>query len=819
MPYMLRKAPKRDLYWVVTKETGKKHSKDPIPLEKAKAQMRILESALDGAGKVTQQHITKLVAERAYLKSRLDQTVYNLRMYAEQNGLNLREVATLTPMGKKFMKQYEQIKRIESQIKHWTRIEKGEHDAILEEPSGETPRRSGLEAVKYLLSNPTERSGKGDEGEDEEMKKLMVEEPVGPPRRQTPHPKFKFDFKGLFEPKPVRRRKIAQKRAISTVQGVIPVSAPKRQKTGFGRNGGIILKQYADKLVRDKYITLDEAKILEIPGGRVTIKAKLSTDEGKERFFNFLTESIEQGIYGDEYDREGTIEFEGRTVPAFETLIYYMELINAERSKVSTSCMGTFCKGKISKKQFYDLPIWESFIEIVQQTFKNLKSAPIGEPKSSRRPPPPKSVRTTPPSGYVPTPEPTPEPTPAPVPEPEPEPEPTPAPAPAPAPTTKKIENFRDLFKKIRIGELKQSGQVVIKPNYLEEVNKVIVESFGAEMLPKLQQTSSYKTLKNLIEHTINNYTNYEEFKTMVKKHHPEEYVKIKKSMGLGQSASNKIVQYIEIYEDKLITEYEKIANPIGSGKYFDQFKKRTSELPGFIDVDVLEMTHPLKTALASKSFNKTRKYFTGKDAKQEIVDNAVEEVRKKIQDREDYINENLKRFRIGGSALESLIESIKPIIDAIVHKDMPYYVAFIATYGESLATSTFTEPSAALKVMRLPESVNEAISRFSGMSFAALCAALYAAINFYVQEQLSLEHYMRTLQLKKIAIRVGNQRDIDAQQAEINRLEEQIRQQGLRQQDLGQRAKKLQKLNVPLGQKFSKQSAKRPIHGGMTEL
>ena len=48
MPYKLRKAPKRELYWVVTTETGKKHSKDPIPLEKAKAQKRILESALTG---------------------------------------------------------------------------------------------------------------------------------------------------------------------------------------------------------------------------------------------------------------------------------------------------------------------------------------------------------------------------------------------------------------------------------------------------------------------------------------------------------------------------------------------------------------------------------------------------------------------------------------------------------------------------------------------------------------------------------------------------------------------------------------------------
>jgi hypothetical protein len=48
MPYKLRKAPRKDLYWVVTTETGKKHSKDPIPKDKAKAQLRVLESTLKG---------------------------------------------------------------------------------------------------------------------------------------------------------------------------------------------------------------------------------------------------------------------------------------------------------------------------------------------------------------------------------------------------------------------------------------------------------------------------------------------------------------------------------------------------------------------------------------------------------------------------------------------------------------------------------------------------------------------------------------------------------------------------------------------------
>lgn len=42
MPYKLRKAPKKDLYWVVNKEDGRKFSKEPLPKEDAKAQMRAL---------------------------------------------------------------------------------------------------------------------------------------------------------------------------------------------------------------------------------------------------------------------------------------------------------------------------------------------------------------------------------------------------------------------------------------------------------------------------------------------------------------------------------------------------------------------------------------------------------------------------------------------------------------------------------------------------------------------------------------------------------------------------------------------------------
>ena len=53
MPYVLRKAPNRDLYWVVNRDTKTKHSKEPLPKERAEAQRRALyaaENDMKGAG-------------------------------------------------------------------------------------------------------------------------------------------------------------------------------------------------------------------------------------------------------------------------------------------------------------------------------------------------------------------------------------------------------------------------------------------------------------------------------------------------------------------------------------------------------------------------------------------------------------------------------------------------------------------------------------------------------------------------------------------------------------------------------------------------
>jgi len=48
MPYSLRKAPKKDLYWVVNKVTGRKYSKSPLPLERAQSQRRAIYASEKG---------------------------------------------------------------------------------------------------------------------------------------------------------------------------------------------------------------------------------------------------------------------------------------------------------------------------------------------------------------------------------------------------------------------------------------------------------------------------------------------------------------------------------------------------------------------------------------------------------------------------------------------------------------------------------------------------------------------------------------------------------------------------------------------------
>ena len=48
MPYKLRKAPNRDLYWVINTDTGHKYSIEPIPKERAQKQMNLLRGVMHG---------------------------------------------------------------------------------------------------------------------------------------------------------------------------------------------------------------------------------------------------------------------------------------------------------------------------------------------------------------------------------------------------------------------------------------------------------------------------------------------------------------------------------------------------------------------------------------------------------------------------------------------------------------------------------------------------------------------------------------------------------------------------------------------------
>ena len=48
MPYTLRKAPGVERYWVVNTASGKKHSIDPLPKQRAEAQMRALYAVENG---------------------------------------------------------------------------------------------------------------------------------------------------------------------------------------------------------------------------------------------------------------------------------------------------------------------------------------------------------------------------------------------------------------------------------------------------------------------------------------------------------------------------------------------------------------------------------------------------------------------------------------------------------------------------------------------------------------------------------------------------------------------------------------------------
>ena len=163
MPYKLRKAPKKELYWVITKETGKKHEKDPIPLEKAKAQMRILESVLKGEGKVAQKKLLDLKTKYIQVLQQLKQEHQKMINYAIAEDIETMDTLDL-PISNKYKRLNSLKTKIEEEHKKWISIERKEAQDSIPEAEDEEENEpseaasSGLSAARML------RKGKGKHG-------------------------------------------------------------------------------------------------------------------------------------------------------------------------------------------------------------------------------------------------------------------------------------------------------------------------------------------------------------------------------------------------------------------------------------------------------------------------------------------------------------------------------------------------------------------------------------------------------------------------------------------------------------------------------
>jgi hypothetical protein len=118
------------------------------------------------------------------------------------------------------------------------------------------PKARAERQLKALHINTGHGYGGADDGEDLEMAGLMQQEPVA--FMAAPGPVHN-PFAGLFEPVPRRIQRQRQKRAISTVQGAIPISAQKRQRTGFGRK-----KRGGNKWPRVRLIAEDIKNVQKI---------------------------------------------------------------------------------------------------------------------------------------------------------------------------------------------------------------------------------------------------------------------------------------------------------------------------------------------------------------------------------------------------------------------------------------------------------------------------------------------------------------------------------------------------------------------------
>lgn len=136
MPYKLRKAPKRELYWVVA-EDGSKKSKEPIPLARAKAQIKALYASMKGDGKVTRKHLRKLVKEQRALAPKVRTAARKLTDYMDANDLGPDDVPHDNKLRQRYEELYAEYERIGEEITKWQAIEHNDGDFIEEEEEEE----------------------------------------------------------------------------------------------------------------------------------------------------------------------------------------------------------------------------------------------------------------------------------------------------------------------------------------------------------------------------------------------------------------------------------------------------------------------------------------------------------------------------------------------------------------------------------------------------------------------------------------------------------------------------------------------------------
>ena len=140
MPFRLRKAPKRDLYWVVD-DTGKKYSKDPMPKEKAREQQKALYAAegrgeMEGRGTAEEEAAREIGIRENELPQLTNAERLEVNLVIQELGLN-------DTQGRKLLKEVYKIRHRGEPIANQMYLFATQQDDRNRNPIGYAPRRRG----------------------------------------------------------------------------------------------------------------------------------------------------------------------------------------------------------------------------------------------------------------------------------------------------------------------------------------------------------------------------------------------------------------------------------------------------------------------------------------------------------------------------------------------------------------------------------------------------------------------------------------------------------------------------------------------------